>query len=349
MLNFFKKPFYQILVFVLLLGSMLAWYFLKRTEEKKIVQGMTTVQTLNEEDYKGTQFKRNNRPFLLKDNKPTVLHKQKQALPPEIPIQPVLQAAQTLDKQTQLDLFTSGAQELSLSSHYAPYGRLIPCKTVITIDSSQMEAPVIGLVTEPVYHEGQLIIPAGAEVHGRASSNRMQERIDAAGNWVIVWRDDTNFNGSEMVVQGIALDRAKDYANGRWSMDDGSAGLKGYLIRSHNWAEAKLYAAHFLSGFSKLYKARAYKSMLEGGNNALYFLAKNELLESGDNFLNTFTKQILDEIKEHGYYIRVPAGSQFYLYVTQALDLGTAQQGNKAVKDIWAKHERRGRDEQESV
>jgi len=40
----------------------------------------------------------------------------------------------------------------SLSKTYAPYGRLIPCETVVTIESSRLDTPVIGLVTEDVWH-----------------------------------------------------------------------------------------------------------------------------------------------------------------------------------------------------
>ena len=69
----------------------------------------------------------------------------------------------------------------ALSIAYAPYGRLIPCQTVITLESSKMETPVIGLVTDDVWHNGRLVIPAGAEVHGRAALDRSRERIAASG------------------------------------------------------------------------------------------------------------------------------------------------------------------------
>jgi hypothetical protein len=67
---------------------------------------------------------------------------------------------------------------VSLSSESAPYGRLIKCKLVITVDSSSVDTPIIGLVTEDVYNSyGDLIIPAGSEVHGTAQTDRVRERI----------------------------------------------------------------------------------------------------------------------------------------------------------------------------
>ena len=72
---------------------------------------------------------------------------------------------------------TPANESPALSKTFAPFGRLIPCETVITIESSKLDTPVIGLVTDDVWHNGQLIIPAGAEIHGRASLDRARERI----------------------------------------------------------------------------------------------------------------------------------------------------------------------------
>ncbi|MDE3084731.1 MAG: TrbI/VirB10 family protein, partial [Verrucomicrobiota bacterium] len=148
-----------------------------------------------------------------------------------------------------ISLFTAGNSPASeLSKTYAPYGRLIPCQTVITLESSRLDTPVIGLVTEDVWNNGRLIIPAGAEVHGRASLDRSRERIAASGKWVIVWRDGTNLNGTELVLSGIALDREKDDTTGEFGLLDGSAGLVGDLIRTDNTEEIKLFASTFLAG-----------------------------------------------------------------------------------------------------
>lgn len=351
MLKFLQKPLCQIIIFVALLVGMVTWYFLKNAEEKKLIQEMTTAQKTSE-NYKPVQFKRNNKPYLLGNETPLKsIEVQRPTAMFETASIPILKESdeakqfammQTPTKHTKLSLFDSAVEEKeSLCHNYAPYGRLIPCETVITVDSSQMDTPIIGLVTEPVYHNGQLIIPAGAEVHGKASPNRVRERIDAAGDWVIVWRDYSDFNGAEMVVQGIALDMSKNFIEGKWAMNDGSAGLKGYLIKSDNWAEVKQYAATFLSKFSKgLQETQSIRTIFGSVVKLPIDSARNGLLEGSSVVLDRFAEQILNEIKEHGYYVRVPAGSQFYLYVTQTLDLKAAQKGNIALKDIWSKKER---------
>jgi hypothetical protein len=79
-----------------------------------------------------------------------------------------------IDLLTPISLFadsTAGvARPKKLSAAYAPFGRLIPCETVITVDSSAMQTPIVGLITENIYYGGKLIIPAGTEVHGMAQT-----------------------------------------------------------------------------------------------------------------------------------------------------------------------------------
>src|ERR1019366_2286440 len=134
-----------------------------------------------------------------------------------------------------------------VSDTYAPYGRMIPCETVITIDSAKIETPIIGFVTEDVWHDGKLIIPAGAEVHGKAQVDPSRERIASDNSWILVWRTTDRMNGAELPLHGVALDMERNETTGTWQLTDGSAGLKGDILKTDNWAEIKLFAATFLS------------------------------------------------------------------------------------------------------
>src|SRR5438128_1624990 len=148
---------------------------------------------------------------------------------------------------TPISLFADSTADIpepkKLSSTYAPYGRLIPCETVITVDSASIQTPIIGLVTADIYHAGKLVIPAGTEVHGTAQSDRHRERVASGNNWTLVWQ-----TGEELRLKAIALDR--EFASGQegWGITDGSAGLRGRIIKSDDMAEIKLFAATFLSG-----------------------------------------------------------------------------------------------------
>src|ERR1700737_2338544 len=137
------------------------------------------------------------------------------------------------------------------SADFAPFGRLIPCELVITVDSSSIQTPIIGLVTEDIFHHGELIIPAGTEVHGTAQVDRARERIASHNRWTLVWQ-----NGQELNVSGLALDHERDPDTGTWGITDGSAGLRGRLFKPDNLAEVKLYVAALLSGAAEAFTDR---------------------------------------------------------------------------------------------
>ncbi len=224
-----------------------------------------------------------------------------------------------------------------ISQNYAPYGRLIPCETIITLESSKTDTPIIGLVTEDVWHNGRLIIPAGAEVHGRAAQDRSRERIAASGQWVIVWRDRTTDNGIELTLNGIALDRQRDEVSGEYGLRDGSAGLVGHIIKTDDWQEIKLFASTFLAGMAGGLQEMQDQTTAFGTTTQVpKTTAKNAALAGTADVLNTYAAQIAKMIAEDGFYIRVPAGKQFYLYVTQTLDKARAVRGNSGAK-LWQK------------
>lgn len=209
-----------------------------------------------------------------------------------------------------------------LSKDYAPFGRLISCQLVITVDSSALDTPIIGLVTEDVWHDGRLIVPVGTEVHGTARVDRMRERIASQGQWTLVWQD-----GKEMRLSGLALDREKE-ANGEgWAITDGSAGLRGQLLKSDDYTEIKLFVASFLSGAAGAFTERE-RTML--GSQATATVG-NAGLGGIQQVLNTYAKQIMDTIEREGFYVRVPAGKQFYLYVTETMDASNASVGSTRI------------------
>ena len=220
---------------------------------------------------------------------------------------------------------TPNTEAKPLSKYYAPYGRLIPCELVITVDSSMIRTPIVGLITEDIYHDGRLIIPAGTEVHGVAQIDRVRERIASGKRWTLVWQ-----TGEELPISGIALDREKDANSEGWGITDGSAGLRGRLIKSDSLAEIKLFAATFLSGAAGVFTERDNTLLGPITSPSL----QNAPLKGAQDVLATYAKQILQSIQRDGFYVRVPAGKQFYLYVTQTLDQTDATVGGTRVQEI---------------
>jgi hypothetical protein len=211
-----------------------------------------------------------------------------------------------------------------LSAAFAPFGRLIPCETVITVDSASIQTPIVGLVTENVYYDGKLIIPAGTEVHGMAQTDRQRERIAGNTSWTLVWQD-----GEEMQLNAVALDREFDNNTNQsgWAITDGSAGLRGEIIKSDNLADIKLFAATFLSGAAGALTEK--QQTIFGPINSPTL--NNAPFAGAQAVLQTYAQQILDSIQKNGFYVRVPSGKQFYLYVLQTIDRADASLGGTAI------------------
>lgn len=219
----------------------------------------------------------------------------------------------------QLEVFTS--QEESVGSVFAAYGRLVPCELVITVDSARIDTPIIGLVTEDVYGpNGDLVIPAGTEVHGRAQLDRMRERIASQTAWVIVFQD-----GRELRVSGLALNQAVDPRGGGWDIADGSAGLKGDVVKTDNLAEIKYFAATALAGLGQGFQSQnltvANGTVIQSQEGTV----KQALATAAAQSASAYAQQILQRIQQDGFYVRVPAGATFYLYVTETLDQAQAE------------------------
>lgn len=228
------------------------------------------------------------------------------------------------DLLTPISLFADSTAEVApskkLSAAFAPFGRLISCETIITVDSSSIQTPIVGLVTENIYFDGKLIIPAGTEVHGMAQTDRQRERIAGNTSWTFVWQ-----NGQEMRIKAIALDREFDNETNQagWAITDGSAGLRGEVIKSDNLADIKLFAATFLSGAANAVTEK--KETVFGPVNAPSL--NNAPFQGAQAVLQTYAQQIYDSIQKDGFYVRVPSGKQFYLYVLQTIDRADATLG----------------------
>jgi hypothetical protein len=209
-------------------------------------------------------------------------------------------------------------EEKPLSKNYAPFGRLIPCELIVTVDSSSIQTPIVGLVTENIYFGGRLLIPAGTEIHGKAQTDHVRERIASSGGWTFVWQD-----GRELRVSGIALDREFDTDGSGWGITDGSAGLRGRVLKSDDMAEIKLFAASFLGGAASAFTDNQQTVL---GNEVLP-TAKNAGIQGVQAVIQAYAQQIYDSIQRDGFYVRVAAGKQFYVYITQTLDVSDASLG----------------------
>lgn len=249
--------------------------------------------------------------------------------PPALPSAPVVaQQRSTPKAPPPIPQAIFATKESSLSEFYLPYGRLLKCELVNTVDSTNIDTPIIGLITEDVCHDGRLVIPAGTEVHGIAQKTAARERIGSERKWILVFQD-----GREMPVSGAVLDYAPDGSNpDKWGETDGSAGLRGYMVAADKYAEAKaMLAAMISSGAGALPETTNLISPLTGGatqiQNGGWTNAISAGIQAGGQI---YSQRLLENLQKDPYFVRVPAGTLFYLYVTQTLDLAKAEAGLSA-------------------
>jgi hypothetical protein len=210
-------------------------------------------------------------------------------------------------------IYAAANDGANVSDEFLPFGRLIPCELVITVDSSRIATPIVGLVTEDQWENGNLIIPAGTEVHGQCQLDRSRDRIASERHWVVVWQD----SGKELPVQGVALDSSPRPDGSGWEITDGSAGLRGMTLKGDQYAEIKEIIAKAISA-----GAQGFVPTITW---------QTALAQTVQAAGQVYGDQVLKSIKDDGVYVRVPAGKQFYLYVTQTIDLSKSTRGGSKI------------------
>lgn len=194
---------------------------------------------------------------------------------------------------------------------FIPFGTLLKCKLVNTIDSANLETPVIAMLLEDVWQNGKKVIPANTLVHGTARSGRMRDRVTASGAWRLVWQD-----GRELGFNGVALDREYDQDIDGYGITDGSAGIRGRLLATDELQELKMLASAALSGFARGTQDRTQNAL----GTTITGSVSNGVREGVGDVFDLYAKRTLKDIEENGYFVRVAAGKEFYVYVLESVD-----------------------------
>lgn len=225
-------------------------------------------------------------------------------------------------------LFFAIPEQPPLGSAYAAFGRFIRCKLFNTVDSNRIQTPIVGIILEDVWsYDGQLIFPAGGEVHGTAQLDNARERIASKENWVVVFvRDGQEI---ELPITGIACDHQPDPSGG-WKIPDGSAGLPGELILADSLGEFKRLLTAALNGAATKYAQDQVQSTITSNGTVVTQNSsgfKQAAAQGIATATQLYVQQSAQAYQRDGFFYRVPAGKHFYVYVTQTIDPSLARAG----------------------
>ena len=201
---------------------------------------------------------------------------------------------------------------VSVPTFVLPVGTLIQCVLVNTVLSSSLETPVIALVSNDVFHQGQLMIPQDTKVVSFTNKGRSRARVHIEGRWHFIWPD-----GKTVGVRGTALDRTFDKKTRSFGILDGSAGLSGRIVRSDDWAEAKLLAASVAEGFGSALLQRE-RTALHGSIPEVTI--RNGILSGGANVASRYADMILETLRSEGLMVQVTAGKEFYIFTKEPMN-----------------------------
>src|ERR1700693_1854654 len=102
------------------------------------------------------------------------------------------------------------------------------------------------------------------------------------------------------------------------------------IIRTDNLAEIKMLLAQFGAGFAQSFAQSGLQSVITAHGTVLPTQntgCEQPAAQGAQTAASLYAQQIADTVKREGVYIRVPASTDFYLYVTETLDPGKARVG----------------------
>ena len=213
-------------------------------------------------------------------------------------------------------------------------GTMIRCRLVNTIESGQLESPVIAKVTAPVLRSGSVVLPRGSEIHGIVKTGRQRDRIETGRRWIVMTR-----SGESIRISGVGLNRDYDTEKDRFGPTDGSIGLAGKTVKPDATTRSKRLAATGGGAFARFAKRR---SRTVYGDEPLSNI-RNGALEGGASILDERSSELEKEALENRPFVRVPAGKEFYIYVSSDNEITREPlepANNSKLEDALKKRER---------
>ena len=152
----------------------------------------------------------------------------------------------------------------------------------------------------------------------RAMGSCVRNRMMSDGNFILVWQITSGQVGMELQLQGRVLEKSNQAGDkSKATITDMAAGIPGRVMGNAN---LMAFARGLSEGFETT-KTFDNGSTIVTENDGS---TKNALAKAFETLSNVALENITDKISKESYYIRVPAGTEFYLYIEQVTDVEKA-------------------------
>ncbi|MBN2640917.1 MAG: hypothetical protein JXR78_04650, partial [Victivallales bacterium] len=176
-------------------------------------------------------------------------------------------------------------------------------------------------------------IPAGTEVHGRMGSC-IRNRMMCEGNFILIWQLTANQVGLELQLRGRILEKSNQAGNkSKATITDMAAGIPGRVMKNDSLNEMLQYTMAAARGLSVGFQT---STVYDNGNSIVSKndgATKNAVAMAMESLSNVALENITEKISSESYYIRVAAGTEFYLYIEQVTDISKAAIADTAFND----------------
>jgi hypothetical protein len=341
MLSYLQKPGVQITLFIVAVavGGGFFWYQSQQRTAPKAApkpppagmgQASTEQVDVGRRELTGSEVAESNRLDKLvlpplRPEQPTVIVQKEEPKRQEQPKKPAFPELVQVQSSPSMKPFSAHPPKV-----FAPRGTLIKAALVITLETNNNGTPVLGMVTEDVYFQGNLIVPAGTQVMAAsAQDSKIRDRVDIRGAFTFIWTD-----GSEYVINGIALDH-QPLPDGTFGLLDGSPGIRGRIMKSDEYIELKILVSEALQGIMRSQQDQFQSIYGLVPTNS----SKNAALGAGTGGASAYSNLLVQKMENDTNYVQVPAGTSFYIYTLDVFEpelrsIGGLRQGNTPVSGV---------------
>jgi Bacterial conjugation TrbI-like protein len=188
-----------------------------------------------------------------------------------------------------------------------PFGRVIACQMSQAVLCGKTAVPVIARLLQPVRDaKGREFIPRGTMIHGSVQTGSLPGRIESAGEWIFV------LPGQKLYQTKASLqDRDFDPLKRLYGVNDGTAGIAGAVIQSKKsgWGKTVLKEGIQIAADAAQERMTTALGEIELGS------ARNAILRGTSSVAKAMIPQ--DTTTSQETYVSIPAGKEFYLYISQ--------------------------------